>query len=242
MIEKKELAVIEPAPVTPMALLQSAQQSGASIEQMQQLMELQFKWEANEARKAYNAAIAAFKAEGVKIVKNKHVRFQTNKGTTEYDHATLGNVVEQITKAMSRHDLSNTWSVDQDQTGIRVTCKISHVMGHSDSVSIKAEADDSGGKNRIQQVASTITYLQRYTLLSALGLATHDQDDDGRHSEAPKEPTISEHQAAELRSLLKEVKGEEKTFCTFLKVAELEDLPAKYYDSAVRSLEKRRGA
>jgi len=239
MEDKMEIVVREVEAVTPMTLLRTAQQTGASIEQMAQLMELQFKWEANEARKAYNAAISAFKAEGVRIIKNSHVKFATSKGTTEYDHATLGNVVEQITKAMSRHDLSNAWDVDQDNTGIRVTCRISHVMGHSETVSIKAEADDSGGKNKIQQIGSTITYLQRYTLLSALGLATHGQDDDGRHSEK-KEPSITAGQAADLRGLLAEVKGDEKTFCTFLKVENLEDLAEKFFPDAVRALEKRR--
>ena len=42
-----------------------------------------------------------------------------------------------------------------------------------------AFADDSGQKSAIQQVASTITYLRRYTLTGVLGIATTDQDLDG---------------------------------------------------------------
>ena len=59
-----------------------------------------------------------------------------------------------------------------------VTCRITHRMGHSEEVSMSAFKDDSGKKNAIQQVASAITYLQRYTLLAATGLATHEQQDD----------------------------------------------------------------
>ena len=52
-------------------------------------------------------------------------------------------------------------------------------MGHSEAVSIAGPLDDSGQKNGIQQIGSTITYLERYTLMAIMGLAAHDQDDDG---------------------------------------------------------------
>ena len=51
-------------------------------------------------------------------------------------------------------------------------------MGHSESTVLEAAPDSSGKKNAIQQVASTVTYLQRYTLLAACGLATKDMEDD----------------------------------------------------------------
>jgi hypothetical protein len=46
-------------------------------------------------------------------------------------------------------------------------------------VTMQAGKDESGKKNAIQQVASTNTYLQRYTFLAITGLATKGQDDDG---------------------------------------------------------------
>ena len=61
---------------------------------------------------------------------------------------------------------------------------MTHKQGHSEETELEAAADSSGGKNMIQAQASTITYLQRYTLLAATGLATKDQlDDDGRGAE-----------------------------------------------------------
>ena len=60
--EKEHLPVQQSNIVTPMSMLQAAREQNASIEQMQQLMDLQFKWEANEARKAYFKAVADFKA------------------------------------------------------------------------------------------------------------------------------------------------------------------------------------
>lgn len=224
-----------PAIITPMTLLQSAQSQGSSIEQMQQLLELQIRWESNEARKAYNAAIAAFKAENISIVKDKQVAFSS----TKYNHATLGNVVEQITVPMSRHNLSHSWDVNQDGGGIEVTCKISHRDGHFETVKMKASADKSGQKNEIQQIGSTVTYLQRYTLLSALGLATH--DDDGKGATEKEIDLISEKQVMDILSLIKTVKADEKALCTYFKVADVASIPTAKYSQVVAMLEAKRG-
>lgn len=169
-METKAVAV-----ATPMDLIAKANASDSSIEQMERLFDLQLRWEENEARKAYNEAIANFKAHGIRIVKDKKVSYSS----TKYNHASLGNVVEQVTPVMSQYGLSHTWDVKQSDGNITVTCRVAHIQGHSDTVSMSGEADSSGQKNKIQQIGSTITYLQRYTLLSALGLATY-EDDDGR--------------------------------------------------------------
>jgi len=39
--------------------------------------------------------------------------------------------------------------------------------------------DKSGGKNDIQAIASSVTYLRRYTLTGALGISTCEDDNDG---------------------------------------------------------------
>lgn len=167
------------APITPMALIQRAQDSGASIEQMQQLFELQIRYEENEARKAYHKAIAEFKKEDIKIVKDSRVNFTSSKGTTDYMHETLGNVIAQVTEPMSRHGLSHSFDVRQNGNLITVTCRISHCLGHSEQVEMSAAPDQTGNKNSIQQIGSTVSYLQRYTLKSILGLASYDNDGQG---------------------------------------------------------------
>lgn len=166
---------------TPADLLRIAVAGGADLEKMEKLMELQERWEANEARKAFVAAMAAFKGEPMVIGKNKHVSFTTAKGKTEYDHAELCDITDVVVPNLSKHGLSHDWNVRQDQgRGVTVVCTITHVLGHSKSVEMTAPPDESGGKNTIQAIASTKTYLERYTLLAACGLATGGTDDDGR--------------------------------------------------------------
>jgi uncharacterized protein (DUF3820 family) len=52
-------------------------------------------------------------------------------------------------------------------------------MGHSESTTLSAAKDGSGNKNDIQARGSAATYLQRYTLIGALGLTTANEDVDG---------------------------------------------------------------
>ena len=84
--------------------------------------------------------------------------------------------------------LSHRWNVHQDGSTITVTCYITHDMGHSVETSISAGADMSGGKNAIQAIASTITYLERYSLQAATGIAALEADDDGQGAEGITTP------------------------------------------------------
>ncbi|WP_321905183.1 ERF family protein [Paraburkholderia tropica] len=167
---------------TPADLLRHALDSGADLDRLERLMDMQIKWEANEARKAYHLAMAQFKKNPPTIIKDKHVSFDTSKGRTEYDHATLGEVCEKIVAALAEHDFSHRWIPGRaDNGGMKVTCVLTHKLGHSEETELEAPHDQSGGKNSIQAMSSTVTYLQRYSLLAAVGLAAKDApDDDGR--------------------------------------------------------------
>jgi hypothetical protein len=59
-----------------------------------------------------------------------------------------------------------------------VTCILTHEKGHSEETSLQGPPDTSGSKNSIQAVGSSVTYLCRYTLLAACGLAAS-EDTDG---------------------------------------------------------------
>lgn len=165
---------------TPLQLLSIAVANGTSMDQLERLMALQERWEAGEARKAYNAAFAAFKAEGVTIIKNRNVTAGPLSGKK---YAELHAVVNAITDALSRNGLSASWKITKDDKDwIEVTCTLRHVGGHSESVALGGPPDAGGAKNAIQARASTVTYLERYTLKAITGLSEQDDDDDGGHS------------------------------------------------------------
>jgi hypothetical protein len=225
--------------VTPMQMLQVAMERGADLDRLQQLMDLQQRWEATEARKAYVAAMAVFKADPPEILKAKRVRFETSKGMTEYDHATLADVCAAATKGLAKVGISHRWDVTQDGGAITVTCVLTHQQGHNESVSMTSPPDQSGGKNSIQAIASAVTYLQRYTLLAATGLAAKDMDDDGQGAGAPA-ATITAEQAADLEALAGEVGANQARFLAWIGAPSFAEIPADRYRKALAGLEAKR--
>lgn len=203
------------------------------LARIEKLLELKERWDAGEARKAYTCAMAAFKADPPTIVKDKHVKFVTSKGITEYDHATLGALCDAIVKGLSKHGISHRWDVRQNERGVQVSCILTHSLGHSESVSMHGPLDDSGGKNSIQAIASTVTYLERYTLFAATGLAAQ-EDDDG--AAKPVLDTITEKQAADLEALITEDGGNVQAALRYLKVEKLTDVPAANFDGIVKDI------
>lgn len=147
------------------------------VAKLEHLMAVRDRWEAGEARKAFNTAFAAFKAEAVEIIKNKQV---TDGPLKNKRYAELFSVVNAVTPALSKHGLSASWKFTKDDKDwIEVTCTIRHILGHSEAVSMGAPPDVGGAKNVVQARASTITYLERYTLKAACGLAEQGDDTDG---------------------------------------------------------------
>lgn len=160
------------------------------VGKLQALLEMKERWSREEARKAFVVALTNFKANPPEVLKTRHVSFGVGGCKTSYNHADLAEASAQIGAALSEHGLSHRWNVEQTKEGrIAVTCILTHVLGHSESVRMESPSDQSGGKNNIQAIGSATSYLQRYTLFAAAGvIAKEQEDDDGRSAGAPIEP------------------------------------------------------
>lgn len=185
----------------PLAMAMQAMRAGMSINDMRDMLNLQKEWEANEARKAFVDAMSEFKKNPPSILKDKHVAFSTAKGMTSYDHATIGNVCDQIIKAAAEYGFSHRWIPSKGEHGeLVITCEVTHRLGHSQNTPIEGPRDDSGTKNVLQANQSTRTYLQRHSLLMAFGFATKDQpDDDGKGGAADVSPLLQAARDAALQ-------------------------------------------
>jgi hypothetical protein len=217
---------------TPMDLLMQAV-SGGNIELAEKLMGLQERWERNQARKAFDNAIASAKSTMPVIVKNRDVNF--GQGKTSYKFEDLATIAKAVDPILAEHGLSYRFRTNSEATGVTVTCIVSHRDGHSEENSLTAGFDTSGSKNAIQALGSAVTYLQRYTLKAALGLASS-TDDDGQGSV----DKITDQQLADLISLADEVTADKVKFCKYMKVNSLADLPASKLNEAVAALEAKR--
>lgn len=236
--ESRAIAVI---PRNPMEVLALMIQRGAEMTVVEKMMDLQDRWEAKQARRAFDAAISEAKAKIKPIIRNREVDFTSQKGRTNYRHEDFAAIAAHVDPILAEHGLSYRHRPHQDGKMLTITCILSHRDGHSEESSLSAMNDESGNKNGIQGIGSTSSYLQRYTLKLALGLAVA-HDDDGRGG-SQDEDFISEKQAADLQALIDEVKADKAAFLRFCKVESLEDLPANKYAQAVQALrDKGRGA
>lgn len=230
---------IDTSKQSPAALIQMAVSEGVDLEKLEKVLTLQERWESNQAKKAYHKAMAEFKANPPKINKDRTVGYSGKSGSkVGYKHASLANVTEKINEAMSKYGLSASWSTKQNGS-VQVTCKITHVMGHSESTTLTAPADDSGSKNKIQAIGSTITYLERYTLLALTGLATYDQDDDAQSASKAGE-VIDKKQLKKLKALIDDLEVEESMFLEYMKIEKLKDMPKSEFQKAITALEAKR--
>lgn len=169
---------------TPATMLHHAITSGANVEVMEKLLGLQERWEANQARKAFDAALADLRNDLPAVVKTKAANF--GQGRAAYKYEDLSEMIEQLSEPLSRHGLSFRWRTESTASdSVTVTCILSHRDGHSESTSLAAKHDLSGNKNGIQAIGSAVTYLQRYTLKAALGVAAS-MDDDAQAVGTPR--------------------------------------------------------
>ena len=161
------------------------------VANLEAMFNMKERWEANEARKAFNVAFSDFKAEAVKIVKRTEVKDGPLKGQK---HANLFDVVDAVTPHLSKHGLTISWKLTKDEPAwLEITCVLRHVGGHSESVSMGGGPDTGPGRNSIQARCSAKTYLERYTATAILGLAAQDADDDGRGAgKAPAQEKIAD--------------------------------------------------
>lgn len=183
------------APVQPLSVIEQAIRTGATADQLERLLELQVRADTHKlemmrekrrmdeedrqvaAKSAYYAAMAQFKATGVRVLRNKDITDGPLKGKK---HATVSSVADAANEALSRFKLSAAWrTVAEEKDWIKLSCVISHADGYSEEASFGGPVDTGPGRNAIQARKSTLSYLERITMELVLGLAEHDDDDDG---------------------------------------------------------------
>lgn len=185
----KEITQHKGAEITPYELIAKAVESNFDLDKLDKLMQLQERWEAKQAKKAFFESLAQFQSICPVIKKGKTAKVVTKTGGSfSYKYADLGEIVSQIKDALKDCGLSYRWSFQENGLKLCVTCHLSHILGHTESTTLEAMPDSSGAKNDIQMKGSTQTYLQRYTLIGALGISTADEDTDGAGHKRSQQP------------------------------------------------------
>lgn len=161
------------------------------MERVNQAFDFYERVEKRNAKIAFDHALAKARSEIKPIIKSRSVEFGTGDKKTSYKHETLADIANAIDGILAAHGLSYRF---RTQSGpnlpISVTCILAHEAGHFEENTLVAPPDGSGSKNPIQQIGSTVVYLQRYTLKASVGLAAA-HDDDGNGGEKPRKSSYA---------------------------------------------------
>lgn len=220
----------------PASMIEVALTQGADLEKLEKLLELQERWERNEAKKAYVRAMAEFKKDPPFINKDK-----TNKQFGS-KYSSIDTTVNTTVPYLSKHGLSHNWQFSVGENGWPiVTCVLTHEYGHSESVTMTAPPDTSGGgsKNPIQQIKSTQTYLKIATFEAVTGLVSSEanQDDDGNGAYGSQ--YITDEQLSQIRDYIDNYKVDEKAFLKYMGVDSLKEITAKDFNKAISALKSK---
>ncbi|AGA64462.1 Phage related protein [Liberibacter crescens BT-1] len=224
--------------LTPVELLQMAIRDRVNVEIIERLMELNKRWEDNKACKAFYEAISDARAEIPVIFKN-------NQGHN-YKYEDIASIAATIDPILARHGLCYRFHTESTKELVTVTCIISHKDGHRERNSLSAPPDEAMGnrKNYNHSIGSTVTYLSRYTLRAALGLAAS-ADDDGTYARynngqasaiANDNAPVNPQQLLQIKKLMAEASVSEERICSICKVDNIENIPSRFFNSVIAKL------
>jgi hypothetical protein len=234
---KTEIVTVAPStPLTPMAMIERALEIGANADTLEKLMNLQERWQASQAKQAFDVALAAAKAEFPAILKTGRADVKRKDGSDgyAYSYERLEVIAATILPIMKRHSLNYRFTSGSGPTGISVTCIITHEAGHREETTLTAQLDTTGGKNNVQAVGSTTTYLQRYTLKLALGLVVA-SDSDG--VPPTDNETITADQFREIQDLLEKTGSDEDAMLAYVRATELESMSQAQAKKAIAAMQ-----
>lgn len=155
------------------------------LTKIEKLIDLKERTAKTEAEALFNAAYAKMQIELPEIDEKGKI---VAEGVLRSTYARFEDIMRAVRPIMGRHGFGIRFEHTREGAIQICTGILSHEAGHSISDKFEAMPDAGGNKPAIQANGSTRSYGQRYTLVALLGIATRNQDDDGRTAQAPDAP------------------------------------------------------
>jgi hypothetical protein len=239
--EPKSTAASAGAPSDPILVMiaNAARDPAVDIEKFERLMSLRERVSLADARRSFYAALARAKGEFGPILKTRVVDYEhkSGDGRTNYKYEELADVGAVVDPVLSKHGLSYRHKSSQEGPKIKVTCILSHEDGYSEENSLEGVEDKSGQKNPNQAIASTVTYLQRYTLKEALGIGAG-RDDDAAGE--PEDPIIDVDELVEIETLIRDTESDLAKFLETIEAPSIAEMRMSQYKRAVGLLNRKK--
>lgn len=217
---------------SPSEMIMAAISEKVDLDKTERLLDIQVKWEANEAKKVFAASFAEAQKNMQTVVK-KRINSQTHS-----KYAELGDVIE-ITQPIYTKEGFSLMFYEGDcpkENYIRVYVDILHSAGHIVTRHYDVPMDGKGlrGNDNMTAIhgkASSVSYGRRYLMYMIWNIPTADNDGNTQ-----KLPMITDKQLHQLRDLLLVKKLSEKKLLEYLKIESLEDLPENQFTKALAAI------
>lgn len=210
-----------------------------NVEVFDRLLAARRSEEDRAAERAFNLAMSVAKGELQPILKTRDVDYPSKKdggSRVKYRYENFADVAKMVDPVFAAHGLAYRFAVEQQADMARVTCIVSHSDGYSDRVKLESKVDPgSTGMSMVQALGSVLTYLQRYSLRAAIGLAAA-VDDDGKAAGGTS-PKITADQANDLRALIDQTGRSASTLLKLVGVDEIEDMNIDQFKRAAEVLD-----
>lgn len=192
------------------------------VEKMTKILDMQERVLNKQASIEFNQSMALAMVQIPSIA--RETQGQSNK------FAAFENINKIVKPIIAKHGLFITFRTEfQSDDFLLVTAKITHQSGYSEETSMRFPFDNSGNKNDIQAVGSSISYGKRYTMSALLGIATHGEDDDGFSTSK----TIGEKEIIRLNLGLDKSGVKLAVICEYMDVERLSDIKVDKFNNAI---------
>ena len=211
-----------------------------NIEVFDRLLAARRQEEDRAAMRAFNVAMSEAKGEISPVLKTRDVDYPSKReggARTKYRYESFADVAKVVDPVFATHGLSYRFRISQKADQVTVTCIVSHGLGYSEETSPLETKVDPGstGMSMVQALGSALTYLQRYSLRAAIGLAAG-VDDDGKGAGGTS-PKISIEQANELQKLIDQTGRSQATLLRLVGVDEVIEMNLDQFKRAKEVLD-----
>lgn len=172
------------------SLIEKSIDSKSAVEVLERLMALRNQVKAENAKEAYDRALAAFQSECPIIVKRK-AGYGNN-----YRYAPLDSIVGQVKELLKAHGFAFKINATVTEGWVEAVCVVKHEAGHSEESPFKCPIDNNQ-KNLMttpQRYGGAMTFAKRYAFANAFGILTADEDKDAAPAVKPKGPKVATEQ------------------------------------------------
>lgn len=239
-ILKKDTAALAPV-VSPMqnalaAISTALANPNFTPETLNQMLEFNRELLKTQAKIDFDLSMAALQKELPTVHKSK-------KGHNGF-YAPYEEVDNKTRPYYTKHGFSISYDTEAGPNNVTYYIgTLSHINGHSKTARIELPADKSGGKQPIQERASTLSYAKRYLLQMLLNIVTTDEDNDG--DDAREAAPIDENLAEDITKRINKLSDAKEyivKFLGYMKVAEVASIPRRDYAKAITALEAKEKA